>query len=317
MKQKFSIAIHGGAGTILREKITKKTDKDYREGLHQSITAGIDILKAGGSALDACTAAVIVMEDSELFNAGKGSVFTNEGTNEMDASIMDGKSKECGAISCVKTVRNPILLAKLIMEKSNHVHLSGEGAEKFAEMHGLAFEDKDYFFTKRRWFQLQTVLAREKEIQETVTILDHDGDDGKHGTVGCVALDNDGNLAAATSSGGMTNKKFNRVGDTPVIGAGNYADNDSCAVSATGHGEYVMRLLTAYDVSAMMLYKNMSLKDSSANAIDKLSKLGGSGGIIAIDKNGTITMPMNTPGMYRASCTNTETEPNVKIFADE
>ncbi len=313
----FGIAIHGGAGTIVRKKLTPKLEKEYRAVLRQSIVSGYDILKVGGSSLDAVQSAIVVMEDSELFNAGKGAVFTHDETNEMDCSIMCGKTLECGAGTLLRHVKNPIIFARTVMEKSEHVLLASDGAEQFAKLHNLEIVDPKYFHTKRRWFQLQVVKEKETETETTRAILDHDGDNSKHGTVGAVALDKNGNLAAATSSGGMTNKRYNRIGDTPMIGAGTYADNRTCAVSTTGHGEYFMRLVTAKDVSDLMSYKNMSLKDASNEAIKKLSAIDGSGGLIAIDKNGNITMPMNTPGMYRASFSNGKQEPLVKIFVEE
>lgn len=307
----FGIAIHGGSGTILREKLLPKKEQEFRDTLELSIKAGYSILQDGGRALDAVQASVVIMEDSEIFNAGKGSVFTHNETNEMDCSIMCGKTLNCGCATLLRHVKNPILLANAILEKSDHVLLAGDGAEEFAKLHNIELVDEKYFHTKHRYFQLQLVKNQEK------TILDHDGDNGKHGTVGAVALDKDGNLASATSSGGMTNKRYNRVGDTPLIGAGTYADNKSCAVSCTGHGEYFMRLVTAKDISDMMLYKHISLAEATNEAIKKLSAIDGSGGLIAIDKDGNISMPMNTTGMYRASYKATDKEPLVKIFVED
>ncbi len=317
MKNNFGIAIHGGAGTILREKLSPRLEKEFRTALTLSISNGYKILQDGGSSLDAVQAAVIVMEDSELFNAGKGAVFTNDETNEMDCSLMCGKTLACGCGTLLRHIKNPIIFARTVLEKSEHVLLASDGAEQFAKLHNIELVDAKYFSTKRRWFQLQVVKENEKETKTTRTILDHDGDNSKHGTVGAVALDKDGNLAAATSSGGMTNKRFNRIGDTPMIGAGTYADNATCAVSTTGHGEYFMRLVTAKDISDMMSYKNLNINDASIEAIKKLSALDGSGGVIAIDKHGTIAMPMNTPGMYRASYSADDNEPSVKIFVEE
>ena len=311
MNNNFGIAIHGGSGTILREKLLPKKEQEFRETLELSIKTGYAILQDGGRALDAVQASVVIMEDSEIFNAGKGSVFTHDETNEMDCSIMCGKTLNCGCATLLRHVKNPILLANTILEKSEHVLLAGDGAEKFAKLHNIELVDEKYFHTKHRYFQLQLVKNQEK------TILDHDGDNGKHGTVGAVALDKDGNLASATSSGGMTNKRYNRIGDTPLIGAGTYADNKSCAVSCTGHGEYFMRLVTAKDISDMMLYKNISLEEATNEAIKKLSAIDGSGGLIAIDKDGNICMPMNTTGMYRASYRSIDNEPTVKIFVEE
>lgn len=317
MNNNYGIAIHGGAGTILRKKLSAKLENEFRDALKQSIETGFDILQQGGSSLDAVQAAVVFMEDSELFNAGKGAVFTHDETNEMDSSIMCGKTHACGAGTLLRHVKNPIIFARTVMEKSEHILLASDGAEQFAKRHNIELVDAKYFHTKRRWFQLQVVKDKEKETQIERTILDHDGDNSKHGTVGAVALDKDGNLAAATSSGGMTNKRYNRIGDTPMIGAGTYADNTTCAVSTTGHGEYFMRLVTAKDISDLMNYKNMNLKDASEEAIKKLSAIDGSGGVIAIDKDGNIAMPMNTPGMYRASFSNGDKEPLVKIFVKE
>lgn len=317
MKNNFGIAIHGGAGTILKKKLSPKLEQQFRDALKESIESGVVILQNGGSSLDAVQAAVVVMEDCELFNAGKGAVFTHDETNEMDSSIMCGRTLECGCGTLLCHVKNPIIFARAVMEKSEHVLLASEGAEQFAKLHDIELVEPKYFYTKRRMLQLQFVKAQEKETQIERTILDHDGDNGKHGTVGAVALDKDGNLAAATSSGGMTNKKFNRIGDTPMIGAGTYADNVTCAISTTGHGEYFMRLVTAKDVSDMMNYKNNSIKEASENAINKLTAIDGSGGLIAIDKDGNIAMPMNTPGMYRASFSSGDREPSVKIFVEE
>ncbi len=300
MTSKFGIAIHGGAGTITKILLTEKLEKEYRVKLKESLQAGFDVLENGGASLEAVQAAIVVMEDSPLFNAGKGAVFTNDGTNEQDASIMCGETLNCGAVAGVTKIKNPIRLASIVMEKSEHVCLSGEGAERFAKMHNIDFADAEYFYTERRWKQLQKAKKKEAANGSDYSQLDH-SDDSKHGTVGAVALDKNGNLAAATSSGGMTNKKFNRIGDSPIIGAGNYANNKTCAVSTTGHGEYFMRGVSAYDLSALMEYKNLSLKDASDEVIRKLGKLGtgGTGGLIAIDSNCNVVLPFNTPGMYR------------------
>ena len=255
MNNNFGIVIHGGAGTILREKLSPKLEKEFRAALTLSIRSGYNNLKDGGASLDAVQAAVVVMEDSELFNAGKGAVFTHDETNEMDSSIMCGKTHACGCGTLLRHIKNPIIFARTVMEKSEHVLLASDGAEQFAKQHNIELVDVKYFHTKRRWFQLQ--VAKNNDTEKA--ILDHDGDNSKHGTVGAVALDKDGNLAAATSSGGMTNKKYNRIGDTPMIGAGTYADNATCSVSTTVHGEYVMRLVTAKDISVMMNYKQCTI----------------------------------------------------------
>jgi beta-aspartyl-peptidase (threonine type) len=270
--------------------------REYRAGLERALTAGYEILTRGGSSLDATEAAVRVLEDDPHFNAGKGSVFTSAGTNEMDAAIMDGKTLAAGAVASLKHIKNPISLARLVMEKSGHVMMDSEGAEAFAKENGIELVDQKYFFTQERWDALQKIKAAEKNrTGKAFFITDQD----RHGTVGAVALDQNGNLAAATSTGGTTNKRPGRVGDTPVIGAGTYANNATCAVSATGDGEYFIRATVGRDVSALMEYRGMSLKDASQAALDKVAKLGGSGGLIAIDRQGNITLPFNSAGMYR------------------
>jgi L-asparaginase / beta-aspartyl-peptidase len=301
--------IHGGAGTIDRREITPQLEHEYREKLKDALTTGYDILKKGGSSLDAVETAIKILEDSPLFNAGKGSVFTNAGTNELDASIMDGKTLNAGAVAAVKRIKNPISLARLVMEKSPHVMMIGSGAETFAKQNGINFVPQSYFFTEKRWKALQQIKEDEKTKKKRI-ITDRE----KHGTVGAVALDKYGNLAAGTSTGGMTNKRFGRVGDSPIIGAGTYADNRTCAVSATGHGEYFMRAVVAYDVSALIKYKGLSLKDAAHEVVMvKLKKLGGTGGLIAADKDGNIAMPFNSQGMYRASI-DKDGKINVEIY---
>src|SRR5206468_2954990 len=297
--KKIGLAIHGGAGTIERSEMTPQREREYRAGLEQALAAGYEILKRGGSSLDATEAAVRVLEDDPHFNAGKGSVFTNVGTNEMDAAIMDGKTRSAGAVASLKHIKNPVSLARLVMEKSGHVMMDGEGAEAFAKENGLELVDQKYFFTQQRWDALEKVKAAEKSRGgaggKEFIITDQD----RHGTVGAVALDQSGNLAAATSTGGTTNKRAGRVGDSPVIGAGTYANNATCAVSATGDGEYFIRVTVAHDVSALMEYRGMSLKEAAQSVLDKVAKLGGSGGLIAIDRLGNIALLFNTPGMYR------------------
>src|SRR6266481_1674569 len=297
--KKFGIAIHGGAGTIERANMTPEKEREYRAGLERALRAGYDILKHGGSSLDATEAAVRVLEDDPHFNAGKGSVFTSAGTNEMDAAIMDGKTLAAGAVAALKHVKNPISLARLVMEKSGHVMMDGEGAEAFAKENGIELVDQKYFFTQDRWDALQNIKAAEKHrtgrAGKAVLITDQD----RHGTVGAVALDKNGNLAAATSTGGTTNKRPGRVGDTPIIGAGTYANNATCAVSATGDGEYFIRAGVAHEVSALIEYRGMKLQEAAQMALDAVEKLGGAGGLIAIDKNGEIALPFNTNGMYR------------------
>jgi beta-aspartyl-peptidase (threonine type) len=297
--QRIGLVIHGGAGTIDRSKMTPEREREYRAGLERALTAGYEILKRGGSSLDATDAAVRVLEDDPHFNAGKGSVFTSAGANEMDAAIMDGKTLAAGAVASLKHIKNPISLARLVMEKSGHVMMDGEGAEAFAKENGIELVDQKYFFTQERWDALQKIKAAEKSrtsgAGKAFLITDQD----RHGTVGAVALDQSGNLAAATSTGGTTNKRPGRVGDTPVIGAGTYANNATCAVSATGDGEYFIRATVGRDVSALMEYRGMSLKEAAQVALDKVAKLGGTGGLIAIDHQGNITLPFNTAGMYR------------------
>ena len=277
----FSIAIHGGAGTITRKNMTPEKENAYRSKLKETLNVGYSILNKGGTSLDAVEATIRIMENSELFNAGKGAVFTNAGTNELDASIMDGRNLKAGAVARVKTVKNPISAARKVMEETWHVMLSGDGADKFAKEQGLDIVDPNYFYTQRRWDSLKKIHVE------------------KHGTVGCVALDKHGNLAAGTSTGGLTNKRWGRVGDSPIIGAGTYANNQTCAVSGTGQGEYFIRGNVAYDVSAIMEYKGKSVGEAAQNVIRKLSDMGGNGGIITMDSKGNISMPFNTAGMYR------------------
>jgi L-asparaginase / beta-aspartyl-peptidase len=297
LMKKYAIAIHGGAGTILRSAMTEENELLYKQALQEAILSGENILKKGGSSLDAVEHAVRILEDNPRFNAGKGSVFTHDGRNEMDASIMNGKDLLAGAVSGVQNIKNPVSLARVIMEKSEHVFLSGSGAMDFARKMNLEFMPPDYFFDESRFEQLQ------KARQADTVIMDHTPtDDKKFGTVGAVALDVNGNLAAATSTGGMTNKKHGRIGDTPLIGAGTYANNNTCAVSCTGHGEFFIRSVVAYDVSCLMEYKSMSLSEAVNFIVkDKLVKLGGEGGLIAIDKNGNVELSFNSEGMYRAS----------------
>lgn len=299
----FGMVIHGGAGTISREKMTPEKEAAYRSKLEEALAAGYEILKKGGTSFDAVEATIRIMEDSPLFNAGKGAVFTSDGTNELDASIMDGATLEAGAVSGVKHVKNPISLARLVLEKSPHVMLVGAGAEDFAVEYQLERVSQYYFFTENRWKSL--VRVKEKVAQEQAKESSDEKSEkmefyGEKGTVGAVALDQAGNLAAGTSTGGLTNKMFGRVGDSPIIGAGTYANNETCAVSCTGQGEYYMRLLVAYDIHALMAYEKLPLAEAANTVImKKLKELGGSGGAIAIDKSGNIAMPFNTKGMYR------------------
>jgi beta-aspartyl-peptidase (threonine type) len=287
--ERFALAIHGGAGTISPEQITPEIECDLRAALQRSLDAGRQVLENGGSSLDAVAAAVQVLEDDPLFNAGRGAVFTSAGTHEMDAAIMDGRTLMAGAVASVKRVKNPIFLARAVMDKSPHVLLAGTGAEDFARERGHAIVDDKYFFTQQRWQALERVRA-------TARLSDQD----RHGTVGAVALDQAGNLAAATSTGGNTNKRPGRIGDTPVIGAGTYANNATCAVSATGDGEFFIRAVAAHDLAALLEYRGMTLAEAAQTVIDKIGRLGGTGGLIAIDRAGNIALPFNTTGMYRA-----------------
>jgi beta-aspartyl-peptidase (threonine type) len=295
---KIALAIHGGAGTIARSKMTPEMERDLRTGLQRALEAGHEILHAGGSSLDAVVASVRAMEDDPLFNAGRGAVFTSVGTHEMDAAIMDGKTLKAGAVGGLRRVRNPISLARAVMDESPHVMFVGEGAELFARQIGAELVDEEYFYTEERWRALQRVQKAEAEARasgEEFVVSDQD----RHGTVGAVALDRAGNLAAATSTGGNTNKRPGRLGDTPIIGAGTYANNQTCAMSATGDGEYFMRLVAGHEISALMEHRALRLEQAAQTVIDKVTGLGGAGGLIAIDKNGNISLPFNTAGMYR------------------
>ena len=305
------MVIHGGAGTILRKNMTPEREAEYVKALTESLQAGYDAIQAGKSSVQAVEIAILVMENSPLFNAGKGAVFTNDGRNELDASIMNGKTLEAGAVAGVTTIKNPISAAIAVMEKSEHVMMVGAGAEQFAKSVGLELVDPQYFRTKSRWDALQRIRAEDS----AKTQLDHSNGyidqekagskfrDSKFGTVGAVALDKAGNLAAGTSTGGMTNKKYGRVGDAPIIGAGTYADNHTAGISSTGWGEFYIRTVAAHDVHALMAYQNMSVEAATKAVIEKIGKLGGDGGMIALDKNGNVAMPFNTEGMYRGTVT--------------
>jgi len=305
----FSIAIHGGAGTLVKGLMTLELETEYKLALKNARDKGYETLNQGGSALDAVEVAVKLLEDSPLFNAGRGAVFTAEGTHEMDASIMDGKTTEAGAVSLITGIKNPVSLARDVMEKSYHVFLAGEGAMQFAKGEGYELESPEYFYDEVRFKQWQGIKDSDS-FQ-----LDHSvKKDGKFGTVGAVACDANGNIAAATSTGGMTNKKWGRVGDSPMIGAGNYANNKTCAISCTGSGEFFIRGVVAYDVSCLMEHKGMSLKEASEEVIYKrILNIGGDGGLIAIDAQGNIAMPFNTEGMYRAFKTS-DGEEEISIY---
>ncbi|TQI69216.1 beta-aspartyl-peptidase (threonine type) [Gramella sp. Hel_I_59] len=297
--QNFGIVIHGGAGTILKENMSDSLEKAYKDKMEEAIRTGHEILANGGTAVEAVQRTINIMEDSPLFNSAKGAVFTNDGINELDASIMEGKNLNAGAVAGVTNVKNPINLAFEVMENSEHVLLSGKGAENFAKERGLEIVDPEYFYTENRFKAMER--ARDREDNKTA-FYDPFVKDEKFGTVGCAALDKDGNLAAGTSTGGMSNKKYNRIGDSPIIGAGTYANNATCAISSTGWGEFFIRGVVAYDISAMMEYKGMSLQEAASEVIQKKQPaLGGNGGIIAIDHKGNVAMEFNTEGMYRAS----------------
>lgn len=310
----ITLVIHGGAGTILRENMSPEKERLYHEALKQALQSGFDVLKSGGTSTEAVIASIKVMEDSPLFNAGKGAVFTNEGKNELDASIMEGQNLKAGAVAGVTIVKNPITAAHSVMTKSQHVMLSGAGAELFAKEQGLDIVDPSYFFDSARFESLQKAKAKETSHLEN----QHDPfiRDRKFGTVGAVALDRFGNLAAGTSTGGMTNKKWGRIGDSPIIGAGTYANNKTCAVSATGHGEYFIRLAVANTISAMMEFANASVQDAADEIINKrLSNLGGEGGVIVLDRKGNFTMTFNSAGMYRGFI-NQDGEAKTFIYKD-
>jgi beta-aspartyl-peptidase (threonine type) len=313
---KFTIAVHGGAGTISKKSITPEKEAAYLKALNEALTAGYSILEKNGAALDAVKAAVIELENNILFNAGRGSVFTNTGTHEMDASIMDGRDLSAGAVAAVKNVRNPIELAYRVMKKSEHVFLIGSGAEEFARQQGTAFEPDEYFYSEFRYKQWQKVKdSDETALDHNITTEEPDSSSAKAsedkekkiGTVGAVACDANGNLAAATSTGGMTNKQYGRVGDSPIIGIGTYANNKTCAISCTGHGEPFIKAVAAYDVSCLMEYKGLSLeKAMNIVVMDKLMKIDGEGGMIGVDGNGKASLIFNSEGMYRGFCSSDE-----------
>lgn len=295
------LVIHGGAGTITRGRMTPEREKQYREGLEQSLRAGHAVLQRGGSSLDAVEAAIRVLEDNPLFNAGKGAVFTHDGRNELDAAIMDGRTRAAGSIAGVTIIRNPITAARAVMERSAHVMMVGKGAELFATKMGLEIVDPSYFWTEDRWKSLQRELTK---------------DDKKFGTVGAVAVDKAGNLAAGTSTGGMTNKQYGRVGDAPIIGAGTFADNESVAVSATGHGEFFIRWTVASDIAALVKYRGMTVQAAADEVINKkLKAVKGEGGVIALDAKGNFATPFNSEGMYRGWI-GPDGKPAVSIYRD-
>ena len=313
-KAPFGIVIHGGAGYIKKGNLSDSLEQAYHDKLQEAITAGNEILKNGGSAVEAVQRTINVMEDSPLFNSGKGAVLTNEELPELDASIMDGKTLNAGGVAGISTVKNPINLAYEVMENSDHVLLARKGAEAFAKTRNLEIVDPEYFITDKQLQNIQRIKRESKNKQAAFYNPDINGT--KFGTVGCVALDKNGNLAAGTSTGGMANKRWGRIGDSPIIGAGTYANNKTCAVSGTGWGEYYIRGVVAYDISALMEYKGLSLAEAVKKVIyEKQPDLGGNGGIIAIDHLGNIAMEFNTPGMFRASYLNDEL--TIKMYAKD
>ena len=308
--QQYSIVIHGGAGTILKEDMTPELEQAYFKGLQQALTAGYAVLEEGGSAVNAVKAAVVILEDDLLFNAGRGSVFTKKGVQEMDAAIMDGSNLEAGSVSGVRNVRNPIELAAEVMHHSNHVFLSGKGANDFAIKQGIKLEPDEYFFSQFRYDQWKQIRDSDNySLDHTHQNVEELMRDKKFGTVGATACDTNGNTAACTSTGGMTNKKYGRIGDSPIIGAGTYANNKTCAISCTGHGEMFIRSVAAYDVSCLMEYKGMSLQEAMDFVVNnKLIHLGGEGGMIGVDAAGNFAMVMNSAGMYRGAKSSTGME---------
>ena len=315
--KKLSIAIHGGAGTILKEDMTAELEEAYRNGLSDALAAGYAVLEQGGTAINAVKAAVVVLEDNPLFNAGRGAVFTKKGLHELDAAIMDGSTLEAGAIAGVRNIRNPVELAEEVMLHSGHVFLSGKGANDFAIKQGIKLEPDEYFYSQYRYDQWREI--RDSDLYQ----LDHKSDKlvglmkgKKFGTVGAVACDSEGNIAAATSTGGMTNKRYGRIGDSPMIGAGTYANNKTCAISCTGHGEIFIKAVAAYDVSCLMEYKNMTLQQACEEVVlKKLVALNGEGGLIGIDAKGNVSLVFNSAGMYRG-LKNSDGENMVAIYKD-
>lgn len=285
----YALVIHGGAGVIEKKNMTPVEEQEYTNVLNRVLAVGDSVLANGGTSMDAVVQAIVIMEDSPLFNAGKGAVFTHDGLVELDASVMDGKTLKAGAVAAVRDIKNPVRVARAVMEKSEHVLLNGTGASQFAKDHGFLPVDNSYFYTEKRRKQLDELLKQEREA----------GVNDKHGTVGCVALDKYGNIAAGTSTGGMTNKRYGRIGDSPIIGAGTYANNQTGGFSCTGHGEYYIRLGFSRDISAMIEYKGLSIQQACRTEVGKLTQLGGTGGVIGLDRKGNIAMEFNTSGMFR------------------
>lgn len=313
--QKFSLAIHGGAGTIVKEDMTPELEAAYIKGLDEALAAGYAVLEQGGLATNAVKAAIVVLEDNLLFNAGRGSVFTKKGVQEMDAAIMDGNGLKAGAIAGIRNVRNPIELAAEVMVNSNHVFLSGKGANDFAIKQGIKLEPDEYFFSQFRYDQWKEMRDSDNySLDHTHKGVEELMKDKKFGTVGAVACDMNGNIAAATSTGGMTNKKYGRIGDSPIIGAGTYANDRTCAISCTGHGEPFIRSVAAYDVSCLMEYKGMSLEEAMHEVVHvKLKNIDGEGGMIGMDAKGNASMQFNSEGMYRGM-RNSEGENEISIY---
>jgi L-asparaginase / beta-aspartyl-peptidase len=305
-QQRYALVVHGGAGVMSKSEMKEERRLEYLAKLEEALQRGESLLKSGSTSAEAVVEVIKILEDSPLFNAGKGAVFTSAGENELDASIMEGKELNAGAIAGVKDIKNPIEAARLVMEKSEHVLLSGKGASEFARQHGLEMVKNKYFFTPARYESLKQLQKKERERTSS----------DNTGTVGCVALDVYGNLCAGTSTGGMTNKKYGRIGDSPIIGAGNYANNNTCAVSCTGHGEYFIRLGFAKDISALMEYKKLGVAEACREEIAKLGELGGTGGVIALDASGNIAMEFNTSGMFRGYIKSTG-EKEIAIFAHD
>lgn len=305
-QQNYAIVIHGGAGVMSKSKMTEEMQQAYKAKLEEALQSGEKMLMAGAEATDVVVKVINILEDSPLFNAGKGAVFTSEGKNELDASIMEGKNLNAGAVTGVRNIKNPITAAREVMIHSEHVFLSGKGASEFAKKQGLEMVPNKYFYTKSRYESLKQLQMQERAREQKDNL----------GTVGCAVLDKKGNLCAGTSTGGMTNKKYGRIGDSPVIGAGTYANNKTCAVSCTGHGEYYIRLGFARDISALMEYKNLSVEEACREEIRKLSELQGTGGVIAVDAKGNIAMEFNTSGMFRGFI-KSDGEKEIAIFANE
>lgn len=300
---KYALVIHGGAGVMDQKSMTPEIQAEYLKVLNRALSVGDSVLSHGGTSMDAVEKTIVIMEDSPLFNAGKGAVFTHDGLVELDASVMEGQTLKAGAIAAVRDIKNPIKVARAVMEKSEHVLLNGSGASQFAKEQGFAPVDNSYFYTEKRRQSLQELLKQERKATTN----------DKHGTVGCVALDSYGNIAAGTSTGGMTNKKYGRIGDSPIIGAGTYANNETGGFSCTGHGEYYIRLGFSRDISALMEYKKLSVQEACREEVDKLTKLGGTGGVIGLDRKGNIAMEFNTEGMFRGYI-KSDGEKEVAIF---